>query len=138
MHYYTKTEKDFGESAENAKLDPFIGMRVKQRRMELGMTQGQLGNKLGITFQQVQKYENGKNRISASTLFKISQILGVSISYFVEGFNESFALRDENSLVYHVKNKESVNLMNYYADISDAFTRKKVFDLVKAIASKQN
>lgn len=138
MHYYKETGDDFSELAENARLDPFIGMKVKQRRMELGMTQGKLGEKLGITFQQVQKYENGRNRISASTLFRISQILGVSISYFVEGFDRSFTLKDEDSLIYQVQNKESVSLMNYFADIPDAFTRKKVFDLVKAIATRQN
>ena len=139
MRYYKEeTGDDSREFIENRKLDPFIGKKVKQRRMELGMTQSKLGEKLGITFQQIQKYENGKNRISASTLFRISQILGVNISYFVEGAEKSFALKDDSSAVYQIQNKEALNLINYFSSIPDASTRKKVLDLVKAIAVKQN
>lgn len=116
-------------------LDPFIGDKVKQKRRELGISQGKLGEKLGITFQQVQKYENGKNRISASTLFQISKIFGVNFSYFVEGFDKNSTLHDSSSVSYQVKNKETNNLVNYFSNISDPVIKKRILDLVKAIAA---
>jgi transcriptional regulator with XRE-family HTH domain len=65
-------------------LDALIGARVKLRRKELGMSQSVLGAKLGITFQQIQKYENGTNRISAGCLYEISRALSVPITYFFQ------------------------------------------------------
>ena len=69
----------------NKDLDIYIGNRVKLRRTMLGISQDRLGTSLGITFQQIQKYEKGVNRISASTLYSIANILGVDFSYFIEG-----------------------------------------------------
>ena len=66
-------------------IDAHVGTRVRNRRLELGMTLGKLADALGITFQQVQKYENGINRISASRLQHVSQVLQVNIPYFFEG-----------------------------------------------------
>jgi len=66
-------------------VDKHVGSRVRMRRMMLGITQEKLGDELGLTFQQVQKYENGKNRISASRLQHMSQILQVPIPFFFEG-----------------------------------------------------
>ncbi len=66
-------------------IDKHVGSRVRMRRMMLGMSQEKLGNNLGLTFQQVQKYEKGTNRIGASRLQQISQILQVPVSFFFEG-----------------------------------------------------
>src|SRR5471032_790567 len=66
-------------------VDKYVGSRVRMRRMMLGMSQEKLGNSLGLTFQQVQKYEKGTNRIGASRLQQISQILQVPVSFFFEG-----------------------------------------------------
>src|ERR1700677_2015913 len=66
-------------------IDKHVGSRVRMRRMMLGMSQEKLGNNLGLTFQQVQKYEKGTNRIGASRLQQISHILQVSVSFFFEG-----------------------------------------------------
>ena len=77
---------EYCEEVEN--LDPFIGKRVKLRRSEMGMSQAKLGEKLGLSFQQVQKYEKGVNRISASMLYTIATVLNVEIDYFIDGFNK--------------------------------------------------
>jgi transcriptional regulator with XRE-family HTH domain len=66
-------------------LDRYVGTRVRQRRLEVGMSQEKLGEALGITFQQVQKYEKGTNRVSVSRLHQIAETLGVPLSYFYEG-----------------------------------------------------
>lgn len=119
---------------EIASLDPFIGKRVKRRRSELGMSQMGLGERLGLSFQQIQKYENGKNRISASTLFQISRILGVDFSYFVEGYGEKPLLHDDEGVSYQAYNAESNLLSSYFAKIRDPALRKQILDLVKKMA----
>ena len=124
---------EYCEEVEN--LDPFIGKRVKLRRSEMGMSQAKLGEKLGLSFQQVQKYENGKNRISASTLFQISRILGVDFSYFVDGFGESVSLHEDEDVTYEVYNREASLLSGYFQKIHDPALRKQILDLVKKIAS---
>jgi transcriptional regulator with XRE-family HTH domain len=67
------------------RIDELVGARVRMHRMLAGMSQGKLGEAIGVTFQQVQKYENGKNRISASRLHQIAAVLGVAVSAFYEG-----------------------------------------------------
>ncbi len=117
-------------------LDSFIGQKVKLRRSSLGITQVELGEKLGVSFQQIQKYENGKNRISASTLFQISTILGVSFSYFVNGYAKGAALRDNEDVSYQVHDdRESILLLNYFSKIEDPDLRRQILDLVEKIAS---
>ena len=66
-------------------IDRYVGSRVRARRVGLRMSQTKLGNAIGVTFQQIQKYENGANRIGASNLFKIGQALGVEVSFFFDG-----------------------------------------------------
>lgn len=68
-------------------IDRHVGSRVRSRRMLIGMSQEKLGDALGLTFQQVQKYEKGSNRVSASKLFEVSQALGVGIDHFFRGVN---------------------------------------------------
>lgn len=123
----------------NKNLDAFIGERVKQRRSALGMSQDKLGSYLGITFQQVQKYEKGVNRISASMLYTIATVLNTDVQYFIEGFNDenSNSLNESNSPVYEVNmqnQKESLDLLKAYYAIPDPAVRKKVIELVKAFS----
>jgi transcriptional regulator with XRE-family HTH domain len=121
-------------------LDEYIGSRVKSRRGFLGISQERLGNCLGITFQQIQKYEKGINRISASSLYNIANVLSVDWSYFVEGYNSSGTLKEDGSLTYetdNMKNSDAAELLHFYEKINDSKLRKKVIDLVKAIAIAQ-
>lgn len=116
-------------------LDFFIGKKVKQRRSELRLSQGNLGKQLGISFQQIQKYENGKNRISASTLFHISQILDVDFSYFINGYSAISSLHEGSSVTYKPHDKDSALLINYFSKLRDRSLRKQILGLVKKIAS---
>jgi len=123
-------------SQEVTNLDFFIGKKVKLRRSLLGMSQVKLGEKLGVSFQQVQKYENGKNRISASTLFQISVALGVDFSYFVDGYAKNTILHDDTDPSYQIhEDKESSLLLNYFSKIQDPDLRRQILDLVKKVAS---
>jgi transcriptional regulator with XRE-family HTH domain len=75
-------------------VDAHVGSRIRLRRMNLGMSQGQLGEAIGLTFQQVQKYERGVNRVSASELYSLSQTLGVSVSFFFENMPATLAQKE--------------------------------------------
>ena len=99
------------------------------------MSQGKLGEKLGVSFQQVQKYENGKNRISASTLFLVSQVLGVDFSYFIEGYDQVKLLKEKNGLSYDLESGGSKLLLDYFFKIKNRALRTFVVDLVKNAAS---
>ena len=79
-------------------LDAYIGARVRMRRLMLNMSQEVLGDKLGVTFQQVQKYEKGLNRISASRLFELAQALRVPVGYFYDGIDENEARAASNGV----------------------------------------
>lgn len=69
-------------------IDSYMGQRLRMRRAMLGMTQAELGDAIGLSFQQIQKYENGKNRMAVSTLWRIAKALNVSPDYFWRGFEE--------------------------------------------------
>ena len=125
------------EIKERSTIDAFIGARVRQRRSELGISQSKLGEQLGITFQQVQKYENGKNRISASSLYRISRILGVDISYFVEGYGDNDVLRDVSDVCYNIQNREVASLVRNFSNISEPELKKRISSLVKAVSSSR-
>ena len=121
-------------------VDTHVGSRVKLRRMILGMSQDSLGKSLGLTFQQVQKYEKGVNRIGASRLFELSDLLEVPIQYFYDGYGDAdtangFAEPDvAETFMELVNSPDGVNLCRYFAEIKDPQVKKRVLDLVKSIA----
>jgi len=108
------------------------------------MSQEDIGDSVGITFQQVQKYERGLNRIGSSRLYEFSCLLGVGVSYFFEDLDESNSkkdsLNDGDFLFEHEKfnNKELMALVKSYQAIGDIKLRKKVLSLVKAIAASES
>jgi transcriptional regulator with XRE-family HTH domain len=130
-------------------IDAHVGARVRLRRTLLGMSQEKLGDALGLTFQQVQKYERGVNRIGASRLFDLARVLDVPIGFFFDdlppeiggnaavrsrpalfGFAEtSDGLEDEN-----MNKRETLELVRAYYRINEAGVRKRVFDLIKSLA----
>ncbi len=112
-------------------IDVHVGTRVRVRRTLLGMNQTQLGEALGLTFQQVQKYENGKNRISASRLFQISRILEVPVAYFFEGLDEGTPAWSPDDMV---AKRETLELVRAYYRITDSDLRDHLRKLVKAMA----
>ena len=124
-------------------IDVYVGSRVRLRRMLIGMSQEKLGEQLNLTFQQVQKYEKGSNRIGASRLFQIAQILGVPVQFFYDdmevpsGTAAGFAESDSHDNVMDfVSTAEGVTLNRAYARISDPQLRRRVLDLVRALAGE--
>jgi transcriptional regulator with XRE-family HTH domain len=121
-------------------IDGQVGNRVRLRRMLIGMSQERLGELLGLTFQQVQKYEKGVNRIGAGRLFEVSRILGVPIDYFYEGVAPQTAngLSDNDEapppVMEFVSSGEGLQLSLAFMKIRDPKLRKRVLDLVKQMA----
>jgi transcriptional regulator with XRE-family HTH domain len=124
-------------------IDAQVGNRVRIRRMLIGMSQEKLGDLLGLTFQQVQKYEKGVNRIGAGRLYEISRILGVPIDFFYEGvaaapepggFSES---RGAPPVMEFVSSGEGLQLSLAFMKIKDPKVRKRMLDLVKSLAEDE-
>jgi transcriptional regulator with XRE-family HTH domain len=114
-------------------VDVHVGQRVRQRRWMVGMTQQQLGNKVGIKFQQIQKYETGTNRISASRLWDIAAALGVPVSFFFEGLgHEDLALAMERGDI--MTDKEALDLVRAYYAIPET-QRRRLFDLARVLSA---
>jgi transcriptional regulator with XRE-family HTH domain len=125
-------------------IDKHVGSRVRMRRMMLGMSQEKLGERLGLTFQQVQKYEKGTNRIGASRLQQIAAILSVPVSFFFEGAPSGEpapegGFADVGGASYvadFLSTSEGLALNRAFIRIKDAKVRRKVVDLVNAIAGE--
>lgn len=124
-------------------IDMHVGSRVRLRRMMLGMSQEKLGESLGITFQQIQKYEKGTNRVGASRLQHIATILKVPVSFFFEDAPGSpeeaagFAEQPHSYVVDFLSSSEGLSLNKAFIRIRDARVRRKIVDLVQALASDE-
>ena len=122
-------------------IDVQVGNRVRIRRMLIGMSQEKLCDLLGLTFQQVQKYEKGVNRIGAGRLFEMARILNVPVDFFYEGVNSAplQAGESENgaSVMEFVSSGEGLQLSLAFMKIKDSKVRKRVLDLVKSLAEEE-
>ena len=142
-----QVERNFRVTNNNA-IDMHVGKRIRLRRTLLGMSQEQLGSELDITFQQVQKYERGANRVSASRLWDISQILDSPINYFFDDMSENTMrssprrvsrgaddvdLSDEQTKDPMAR-RETLELVRTYYSIKTPLVRKRVSDMVKSNA----
>lgn len=133
--------------AENKKkpnpIDIHVGGRIRLRRNMLGMSQEKLGEQLGITFQQIQKYEKGTNRVGASRLQAIASILEVSPSFFFEdvpGHSGPAGLAEDNQTSYVVdflSSAEGLQLNRAFVRIGDPKVRRKIIDLVRTLADEE-
>lgn len=135
-------------------VDAHVGYRVRLRRMLIGMSQERLGDLLGLTFQQVQKYERGINRIGAGRLYEVAEILGVPISFFYEGM-DGIQVPAENgngngnghgnghgngsekpsAVMDFLSSNEGIQLSTAYMGIKDVKVRRKILDLVRSIST---
>jgi len=124
-------------------IDVHVGSRVRTRRMLLGMSQDKLGEAIGLTFQQVQKYERGANRIGASRLYELSQVLDVPVAYFYEEMNgagkpppraDGAGEEVEETERDPMTRRETLELIRAYNRITDSGVRRRIFELVKATA----
>jgi len=124
-------------------IDVHVGSRVRLRRVLIGMSQTELGNRLGLTFQQVQKYEKGLNRIGASRLYEISHVLGVPVTYFFEELEdnsgpdkpkaEKFALSVKTAPAETIATRQGVELNRAFMKIESPRIRRMLIDLVETI-----
>jgi len=129
-------------------IDVHVGSRVRFRRVLLGMSQEKLGEKIGLTFQQIQKYEKGINRIGASRLFDLAQVLGVPVQFFFDEApaaepsqfaQEGFAEKpDESSIVEFLRSRDGLELNRAFVRISDAKARRAIVDLVRSLANEDS
>ena len=113
-------------------VDAHVGKRIRHRRWMVGMTQQQLADRVGIKFQQIQKYETGMNRVSASRLWEIADALEVSIAFFFEGLDnahEAQAAIEGDMLA----DKEALELVRSYYSIPEA-QRRRLFDLARVLS----
>lgn len=132
-------------------IDLHVGARTRLRRGILGLSQEKLADALGITFQQVQKYERGANRVSASRLHKLSEILDVPVSYFFEGYNaeepgraygfsdtaqEDFSWLEEKDGDL-MERKETIELVRVYYSVQDPALRKNFVKMLKTLVASQ-
>ena len=145
-----KPERNFRITNNNA-IDLHVGQRLRLRRTLLGMSQEQLGAELNITFQQVQKYERAANRVSASRLWDMSQILDVPISYFFDDMSEETIQMSPRRVAGGMDNveftmidtgvkdpmarRETLELVRAYYNIESAGARRRVAEMVKTIAA---
>jgi len=129
-------------------IDVHVGTRIRLRRTLLGMSQERLGEALGLTFQQVQKYERGVNRVGASRLFDLSRVLDIPISFFFDDLPESlastygapmsrrttgFADTQDSFTDDALNRRETLELVRAYYRITDPAVRKRVFELIKSM-----
>lgn len=124
-------------------IDQHVGSRVRMRRILAGMSQEKLGEALGLTFQQVQKYEKGSNRIGASRLQQISKILDAPPSFFFEGAPSGDGgaipgFAETPNVVDFISTVEGLQLNKAFATIKDARVRRKIVELVQALAGNPN
>lgn len=135
-------------------IDIHVGKRVRLRRTLLGMSQEKLGDAIGLTFQQVQKYERGTNRIGSSRLWQLSQVLDVPVSYFFDDVSDEVAaaakprtkaekaagLAEVPGPAFEadpMARRETLELVRAYYKISNGGVRKRVFEMVKALGNAE-
>lgn len=131
-----------GESVESmaitaSQVDAHVGRRMRQRREALGVSQGRLGRHLGLTFSQVQKYENGTNRIGAGRLHLLAVLLGVSVLYFFEGLEDNSTTRGGSGQPA-VAAAEAAVLSDAFQSIADRDTRLALLSLVCSLADPES
>jgi transcriptional regulator with XRE-family HTH domain len=141
-----KKKRRGGTKGRSNLIDVHVGARLHQRRILLGMSQEKLGETIGLSFQQIQKYERGANRIGASRLYDLCKVLDVPVGYFFEDVPEDVAassprhLRGDSKVpvarvLDPMAKRETLELARAYYKIPDPKVRKRMFELVKAVAS---
>lgn len=127
-------------------VDVHVGRRLRLKRTILGMSQESVGKQIGVTFQQIQKYERGINRMGASRLYDFAKALSVPVSYFFEGYGDyamdevsSYALGEPPAAGFEgkkINNRETLEVMRAYYRIKSPAMRKRIVDLIKTMADE--
>jgi len=126
-------------------VDEIVGKKLRTRRTLLGLSQEALGKEVGVSFQQIQKYERGANRIGASRLYEFSKVLMIPVEYFFEGMerkqggsDQASGLAEPAALKFEheaVSSRETLEIVRAFNRIDDPLVRKRIFELVKILAS---
>jgi transcriptional regulator with XRE-family HTH domain len=114
-----------------AEIDNFVGSRIRERRIMLGLTQQQLAELIGVTYQQAHKYERGINRVSAGRLFEIARVLSVPVSYFYEGIGE------EGARPVSQRERMMLEIARNFAEITNEKHQEAVSQLARALAQTE-
>jgi transcriptional regulator with XRE-family HTH domain len=121
-------------------IDRHVGLRIRMRRKELGISQERLADSIGLTFQQVQKYERAANRVSASKLWEMARALNTSIAYFYEGLSESPETPGSNlpreTVQDFLMTPEGLELASSFPKITQSRVRRKILDLVRVMSEE--
>ena len=115
------------------RVDAYVGERIRERRAMLGLTQEHLASALSISYQQVQKYETGANRVSAGRLYEIAKKLDVGVSFFFEGLDEA---SEATPLEHGGKNRSAIELVRNFSEIRDPQIRAAIGGLVKSLSDQ--
>lgn len=114
-------------------IDKRVGEMIKKKRLLAGLTQGDLGDELGLTFQQIQKYENGMNRVSASRLYRIAKVLKVSVSYFFSELDSTIKPDPAEAIL---RTSDGVKMARAYCSIKNPKVRRNVTILVSSLVEE--
>lgn len=118
-------------------VDCHVGVRIRMRRKEMGVSQEKLAEALGITFQQVQKYERGANRVSASKLWEIASALKTPVAYFYDGLSDRDAVVAQRDAAQEfMLSTDGIELMACFPRIAEASIRRKIVELVRVVADE--
>jgi transcriptional regulator with XRE-family HTH domain len=128
-----KSNGDIVNARSTVKHDHELGKRIRLRRVELGISQSELGKKLGLTFQQVQKYEKGVNRVGASRLQQVATALDVPVTFFFDGDGKS---REVDSLLF-IDSAFSLRLLRAYASVKTQAVQRQFVSLIESIAASE-
>jgi transcriptional regulator with XRE-family HTH domain len=147
----TGEDADHGDKdSKSSPIDAHVGARIRLRRSLLGMSQERLGEALGLTFQQIQKYERGVNRVGASRLWDLARVLDVPVGFFFDDLQESFRQGQAEAGGRHalgfaegqeafgddpMTRRETIELVRAYYRISDPQVRKRMLDLIRSLAA---
>jgi transcriptional regulator with XRE-family HTH domain len=123
-------------SGRSRRVDQHVGERIRLRRTELGLTQEQLAEALEVSYQQVQKYETGANRISAGRIFELARKLGVDIGFFFEGMGSG--AEPAAPLEHGGRHRSAIELVRKFAQIDDPEVRAAIAGLVKTIVERES
>ena len=122
------------DGALGSRVDDHVGERIRTRRTELGLTQEDLARQINVSYQQVQKYETGANRISAGRLYEIAGELGVDVAYFFEAFDSA---RPNSEMPHGGHNRAAIDLVRNFQEIRDENLRSAITTLLKAMRDQQ-
>ena len=137
-----KNSRTVGTDRSPAAVDVHVGARIRMRRRFLGLNQSHLADALGLTFQQVQKYERGTNRVSASKLYDIARALHVSVSFFFEGLPDQTESGETDTIgqALHafLTTPEGLELADVFPRIQDARMRRQLLEFARAVSGTGN